>query len=112
MDIFSLGSILNALKFNKKVESPQKASKLEENKEANEVSVSSDSQDTVTISQEAFLKSSVENVASDVQRDQETIREEKVAQIKEKIQNDEYEVSSQKIADKLIRGIDIYEILK
>ncbi len=111
MDIFSLGNILNALRFNKKVESTGKSPKAEENKPV-EAQGAVDSEDTVTISDEAVLKSVVEQVSQDVRQAQDVVREDKVAQIKEKVQNKEYQVPSKDVADKVVRGVDIYDILK
>ncbi|MCM8756845.1 MAG: flagellar biosynthesis anti-sigma factor FlgM [Candidatus Omnitrophica bacterium] len=109
MDIFRLEYILNALRFDKRVELPQKQSKSEEI----ERSVSSSSEgDSVVISEEAFLKSTIEEVAGQIIEESSEEREDRISQIKEKIANQEYRVSSENLASKIINGPQIYEQLK
>ena len=110
MDIFRLGNILNALKFNKRVEPAQKASQREEVPSSSGAEYSGE--DSVTISDEAFYQSSIESVAGEIESRSEEIREDRVSEIKEKISRGEYNVPPQDVTNRIVEGPDIYEQLK
>ena len=110
MDISRLQNILNALKFSKKIEPSSKVSK-QERKEGVTPS-SSSAEDSVTISDEAFLKINIEKVSNEIEKENNTVREEKINEIKERLSNKNLEGSSEEIAKRILQGPDIYEQLR
>lgn len=111
MDIFNLGNIINSLRFNKKVE-PAQQNQQSSMARAAESSQANPSEDSVSISEEARFKASIEGVSREIQNDASQVREDRVAEIREKIEKNEYQVSSQDIAKKIMGGTDIYDELK
>ena len=83
MDIFRLENIINALRLDKKVEPPKKGGDVK----GATPSSSSDSsgEDSIMISEEAFLKSTIEEVSSEAKAQTSEVREDKVAQIRDEI---------------------------
>lgn len=111
MDIFNLGHILNALGFNKKIEP---SAKVQKNSQAGGAASSSSTpaEDSVSISQEAVVKSSLESISRELKLQTEQVREDRVAEIKEKIDQGQYQVAPQNVSEKITQGPDIYEDLK
>ncbi len=111
MDIFNLGHILNALGFNKKVEP---SARVQKNSQAEGTASSSGApaEDSVSISQEAVVKSSLESISRELKLQTEEVREDKVAEIKAKLDQGDYQVSPRNLSEKITQGPDIYEDLK
>ena len=108
MDIFRLENLLNALRF-KKVEPSQKAGKGERPRSSPE---STDRQgDSVTISDEALIKSSIEGVSQEIQAQSNRVDAQKVSRAQEKIASGD-EPPPRDVADRIVQGPDIYEELK
>jgi len=111
MDIFNLGNIFNALRLSKKVE-PAQAVKRENQVEQTTSSAADHAEDSVSISQEALVNSSIIRAAQESKQETTEIREDKVSEIKEKIEKGEYSVPADSVAEHLLQGPDIYQDLK
>ena len=103
MDIFGLGNILNALKFSKKVEPSQK---MDKSGDVNAFASLPSSEDSVSISDEAFVKSSIERVSREIKLYQDEVREDKISEIREKLSKGEYQVPLRSVADRIAEGPD------
>lgn len=110
MDSFGLGNILNALGLTKKLDTVQKSDK--KGSASNNSQISGDSQDSVSISDESFIKAASQTVSQEIKAQNQAVDEAKIAQIKEKISKNEYDIPAEKIADQMIKGAtDIFNNL-
>ncbi|MBD3246386.1 MAG: hypothetical protein GF333_05180 [Candidatus Omnitrophica bacterium] len=110
MDIFRLENLLNALKLGKKVEPTSRGQKGRETEKVR--GTQSQESDSVTISDEAVLKSKVEELSAEVRQEGNAQKTEKIRELKERIAHNRYSVSSSDVADRITRGPDVYEQLK
>ena len=113
MDIFGLGNILSALGLNKKVETTPQTRRVPEGKQKAAPPPESASDDTVTISDEAVVKSSIEEMTRQVMKDaDEVTRADRIEQLRQRIEKGEYNIPTPQVVDRVINGVDIYEMLK